>query len=385
MQKFKPSAAAIITYIALIVIGLGVRWYFSHFDKQYYSRDYGYSEEARRNPFLAAQLYLKANDVEFESRSNYKLFDDAELSNIGQFDSVLMHSSRVGMSSATRENMKSWVNKGGHLILLATEVYDYEFESSRDVFLDELGVRYYESDYIDGTDEERIADLTFNGYDQSTKVYFYTSNYIEDTSGTAAFIAGTEYADQLIQYDYGEGLITVIVDFGVWKNGRIDQHDHAMFLTQLIGTGSKAWLLYNRIQPTLLSMAVQNTPLIVISAVILLLVIFFSNLWRVGPKKRDESRVNREIMQHIEAAAQFNYRHDKGELLLKEMMQTIHQRLTQLSYGYSRLTPAKQLEKISHVTGMELNTLKPLLEEHNESHEQFIKKAKLVQQIRKHL
>ncbi|MCW8878684.1 MAG: DUF4350 domain-containing protein [Kangiellaceae bacterium] len=385
MQKFRPSVAAIITYITLIVIGLGVRWYFNNFDKQYYSKDYGYSEEARRNPFLAAQLYLKANDIEFEAHSNYKLFDDVNRSAIGQYDSIFIHSSRVGMSSTTRENMKNWARKGGHLVLLATEVYDYEFESSRDVFLDELGVRFYESDYVDASEEEKTAELTFNGYEQSSKVYFDTSAYIEDTSGDAAFIAGTEYADQLLQYDYGEGLITVVVDFDIWKNNRIDHHDHAMFLSQLIGRGTKAWLLYNRVQPTLFSMAVQNAPLIVISAVALLLVIFFSNLWRVGPKKADDLRVNREIMQHIEAAAQFNYRRDKGELLVNEMMQTIHHRFSQLNYGYSRLTPIKQLEKISHVTGIEINSLKPLLDEQNESHEQFINKAKLVQQIRKHL
>ncbi|MCW8999895.1 MAG: DUF4350 domain-containing protein, partial [Kangiellaceae bacterium] len=344
-----------------------------------------YSEEARRNPFLAAQLYLKANDIEFEAHSNYKLFDDVNRSAIGQYDSIFIHSSRVGMSSTTRENMKNWARKGGHLVLLATEVYDYEFESSRDVFLDELGVRFYESDYVDASEEEKTAELTFNGYEQSSKVYFDTSAYIEDTSGDAAFIAGTEYADQLLQYDYGEGLITVVVDFDIWKNNRIDHHDHAMFLSQLIGRGTKAWLLYNRVQPTLFSMAVQNAPLIVISAVALLLVIFFSNLWRVGPKKADDLRVNREIMQHIEAAAQFNYRRDKGELLVNEMMQTIHHRFSQLNYGYSRLTPIKQLEKISHVTGIEINSLKPLLDEQNESHEQFINKAKLVQQIRKHL
>jgi len=385
MKKIKISAATWAVSAIVFVIGLGATWFFSNFYKEPFTRYHGFSEEARRNPFLAAQRFLETQNVEFEKRENYKLFDES----IGKSDTIIINSSRVGMSAARLEKMKQWVKDGGSLVLLATEGFDYDFESSKDVFLDSLGLRYYKGDYdsysYSDDSSEDFVEFRFSESEDNTKVEFRNYGYIEDTSGDASFIAGNQYADQFIQYTLGEGLVSISTDFSIWNNYRIDDHDHAMFLRQIIGSSEKTWLLYNRIQPSLLSMAMSHAPMVVISVTIFLIVMFWSGLWRIGAKRADEEAINREIMQHLSASAEFSFRLDQGEKLIESLMESVHHRMAQLNHGYGRLTPPHKIEKIAIHTGIKKENLSVLLNNENESAEAFLEKVILIQQIRTHL
>ena len=387
MNKIKISSLTWVICGFVLLVGLGATWFFTYFDKEPFTRYHGYSEEARRNPFLAAQKFLAVQNVSFEKRENYQLFEQE----LGRYDTVIINSSRVGMSAATLEKMKQWVNDGGNLVLLATESFSYEFESSKDVFLDSLGLRYYDGDYNDyqynyeSEDNDQAIEFEFENAKANTRVHFNNSGYIEDTSGSASFIAGNQYSDQFIQYEYGEGLVSVATDFSIWNNRRIDKYDHAMFLRQLIGNSEKAWLLYNRIQPSVISMAMSHAPLVVISFVVFLCVMLWSGLWRVGAKRADDSAINREILQHLSAAAEFNYRLDQGAKLVESLMASIHHRMSQLSHGYSQQTPSNKLEKIAIHTGLPKTQLSLLLNYENETEEAFLEKVKLIQTIKANL
>jgi|GEM_PF-2781258 len=380
------KATWVIIISSLVFFGFFL-WFVKNFDKVPYERELGYSAEARRNQFLAAEQFLKRVNVALESRHDFALFDNAFDEKLGQYDTVLINGSRIGMSSARRDAMREWVNRGGHLVLLATEFYEYEFGASRDKYLDALGLRYYDTrdDYSDYSEEESLTSLNFDGYERETQVHFYPDGYIEDTSGEASFIGGPEYADQFIQYQQGEGLLTVLVDFTVFQNNRIDAHDHAMFLLQLIGNSPQVWLVYNRVQPSLWQLMVSQIPLVIISAASLLLLMMLGQLWRKGAAIKDSPPVQREIMQHIAAAGEFSFRADRGAHLLEEMMRSIHHRLNQLVHGFERLSEDKQLIKLAHITGLPQEQLQILWQTENENQETFITKVQLVQEIRKHL
>ena len=384
-RKFAIQVST-VTWIILgiaVLITLFSHWYFTNFDKIYYERDTGYSVEAKRNQFLAAQQFLQQFDINFEIRNDFGVFDEP----IGQFDTIFVNTSRVGMAAKRREAMTDWVKQGGHLVLLATEFYEYDFESSRDKFLDSLGLRFYstDDDYTSYDDNESMTSFDFEGYDKETKVLFYDRGYIEDTSGEASFVAGPDHADQFVQYRLEEGLVSVLIDFSIWGNYRIDSHDHAMFLTQLIGGSEKAWLVYNRNQPSLVSLMFQHMPLIFLACAVILLAIILGQLWRVGSPIADSAHSQREIMQHIAAAGEFAYRADKGQSLLDSLNEGIHSRMAQLVHGYSRLSPAKQIEKLSAVSGIEKDRLLILWREPIDSQDAFLTRVQLVQEIRKHL
>ena len=382
-NKFQISNVTWILIGSAVIFTLIFYWFVTTFTKVPYERELGYSSEARSNQFLAAEKFLNKLSVGLETRHDFSVFEEVP----GQYDTILINGSRIGMSSARREAMLDWVQQGGHLVLLATEFYEYDFNSSRDKFLDDRGVRYYstEDDYTDYSEEESTTSLNFEGFEKDTEVHFYANGYIEDTSGEASFISGPDHADQFIQYQMGEGLLTVIVDFSIWQNDRIDEHDHAMFLTQLIGNSAKAWLVYNRVQPSLYTLMIQHIPLVVVSFVFILLALLIGQLWRKGPARRDTPPVQREIMQHIAAAGEFAYRRDQGYDLSQQMHNSISHRMSQLVHGYMRLDGAKQLEKLATITGLPKNELQLLWHHDVENKETFLTKVQLVQEIRKHL
>lgn len=238
-MNFHISKSTWAVVITIILVGSGYIWFISNFNKVYYERNVGYSTEARKNQFLAAEMFLKKLNIDIESRHDFSIFD--EKAKFGKYDTAFINGSRIGMSQMRREKMHDWIKNGGHVVLLTTEFYDYDFNSSRDKFLDSLGLRYYDTsdDFTDYTEEESHTKLKFDDYSDETIIHFYDNGYIEDTSGNATFIGGTEHADQFIQYQIGDGLVSVLVDFSIFKNTRIDNHDHAIFLKQLIGQSEK--------------------------------------------------------------------------------------------------------------------------------------------------
>ena len=122
-----------------------------------------------------------------------------------------------------------------------------------------------------------------------------------------------------------------------------------------------------------------------ISSAVILLLVLGGQLWRKGPAKKDTPPIQREIMQHIAAAGEFSFRSDRGLRLLEDLMKSIHSRMSQLVFGYQRLTPQKQIIKLSHITGIDKNQLATLWQVDNETQDTFVQKVQLIQEIRKHL
>lgn len=381
MNRF--SRQFYIACIAAVLYFFCSLWFFQTYTKVYYERSLGQSYEASVNPFLAAELLLKEREFEFEKYDNYTLFDQKP----GDYDTVFIQSSRVGMTQSTTSKMRVWVEGGGHLVLLATEYYEYDREGSRDVFLDELGLRFYEDDeYYD--EDERLTNFKFDDYDEETHVDFgqwYSNGYLIDDNGEAVFIGGNEHSDSMIQYELGEGLITVLTDFDQWTNYRIAQHDHAMFLLQLTGNSDKVWFVYQKNMPGLMSIIIDNALELSLSISIILFLIMFGNIWRKGAIRSDELPIQREIMQHIRAAGEFNYRLDDGYTLYDEMMQDISRLMEKKVYGFAKLSDADKIKKIHQYTQIKIEALKKLFNQEIENHNDFVSKVDLFQKIRKQI
>ncbi|MET1256861.1 DUF4350 domain-containing protein [Aliikangiella maris] len=375
-----------VTWVILIfsiLIFLLASWFFNTFDRVAYQENIGASQEARQNPFLAAQLLLKQKRIEFETLQDFSFLSR----NPGQFDTLLISSSRVGLTEQSRDILMQWVQQGGHLILLATEYFEFEFESSRDKFLDSLGLRFYEMDFDHRvySDEHGVSRLVFQGYEEQTEIHFYANGYIEDISGNASFVGGTDFADQLVQYEIKSGMISVLTDFSVWENDRINKHDHAMFLLQLIGSSPKVWLVFNPIQPSLLVLAWQKASYIVISCAVLFIAFLLSNMWRQGKLNNDAEPSHREIMQHIRAAGEFSFRQDQGLQQIQVLRELIDKNMAQRVYGYFQLSLDKRLEKVAELTQIDKKKLQTLWEPAELNQDSFVELVKLIQEIRKHL
>ncbi len=386
--SFFVSRTTWVLVIAITLIGISMTLFFTYFDKVTTEKNIGLSKEAKKNQFFAAKKFLKEYDINFQLLTDFSIFEsiDSEATKLGEYDTVFIATSRVGMSEKLRNNMQSWINAGGHLVVVATEPFDLKLGESRDKFLDDLGFRYFlNQEYMDVSKEEELMHLTFENYEAETELHFDSSGYFEDNSGKARFIASNAHSNLLIQYDYGAGLVTVLADFSIWDNYYIAQHDHAIFMLQLIGVNKQAWLIYNRNQPSLLDLILNSMPMVVISTLVLLLILLGQKLWRKGRLKNDEQAWQREIMSHIYAAGEMSYSLDEGLILIEQQREIIIKRMAHLIHGYQRLTPEKQLLKLAQHSGIDKEKIKELWLPDNESQESFFRKIKLAQKIRKTL
>ncbi len=382
-NKISISPATWVIVIVSLIIGGYSYWFYTHFDKVIKEVDLGPTKEVKANPFFAAEKFLEKSNKVASSQRNFSVLD----SGIENQDTLIIESTRVGLSENKRNTVKDWLNNGGHIILLATEIYDDDLGTSRDLLLDELGVRLYENpEYSWSYDEdEQLTRVTFQGTDQVTAVNFRQNYYLQDSKGEATFIGGNDYSDSFAQYQVGEGMVTVVTDMSVWKNYSIDEHDHAMFLYQLVGGGRTVMFLYNTVQPSLWSTMKELIPKVIISFIVLIAGLLFSASWRKGAPRKDDERVQRELMQHIEAAGEFNYRNDAGLSLLNKLSEALEIRLRKSIHQYSTLSDAKKIEKLSHLVGIEKKKLELLWQPPEQTQEDFLERVVLIQNIKRQL
>jgi len=382
-NKFAISPATWIVIACAIAIGLYLYWFYTHFDKVIEEVDRGEISEVKANPFYAAEKFLEILGKNAKSQKNYSILDE----DLRPYDTLIIESTRVGLSAEKRQRIRDWISTGGHLIVLATEIYDDELGTSRDVFLDELGVRLYESYGYDWDVDidERLTKVTFSDTEDLTTIAFDYGYYLQDDSGDASFIGGNDYSDFFVQYDRDEGMITILTDMSIWKNYSIDDNDHAMFLYQLVGGAENVWFLYNTIQPSLLSVINDLIPMVVISFVVLMMIILFSVSWRKGMPRANDLRVQREIMQHIEAAGEFSYRNDYGKVLLNQLMNSLELKLKKSIHQYAIISDEEKLAKLARLSSNSKTELAILWQQDEQTQDSFVKKVLLIKELKKQL
>lgn len=123
-----------ILFTLLLVAALG--WLWTRIEWSEEEIDLGYSAEARRNDFLAAERFLVRHGIETEPVTGMALLDDLPPID----DAILMSAAREALSERRWEAMIAWVERGGMLMVIAHSPFDHERGASRDPLLDGLGI-----------------------------------------------------------------------------------------------------------------------------------------------------------------------------------------------------------------------------------------------------
>lgn len=124
---------------------------------EYYEEetDTGWQKEARRNHFLAAELYGKKIDIAARSYDSYLDLDSLE-----DFETVFIAESGQVLSEKRLMTLLEWVHKGGHLIVAAQQPSDWNNDRILEYF-DLTATR---------TDFESIDNIFDIAQDESTPV-----------------------------------------------------------------------------------------------------------------------------------------------------------------------------------------------------------------------
>ncbi|MCP4037485.1 MAG: DUF4350 domain-containing protein, partial [bacterium] len=321
--------------------------------------DLGYSAEARRNPLLAAELYLKADGIEAESVTGLDILDDLPPPG----DVLIMTASRRALSEARAGALETWVWEGGHLVVVAEGLYDMEADHNPDDLMGRFGLYLRDCDEAADLDEnplggvfdpdesEEQGDDSIQGdsddadrdeqegadEDPSTVEIGELIRqslsaelpvcWDEDVDKSQVSIDGAPEAEIEMDscqgiYAYGEeipededalvpqiaggpdglGSFTAAGSLSILNNDRIHCADHAYLLGGLARRGGKTWLLADPDIPALTTLIWSAAPLLCTSFAIWLLVWAASRSLAVGLHARDGEPPRRELLEHLEAS-----------------------------------------------------------------------------------
>jgi len=424
----------------ILCLGLLGSWLLTFANKTFYEKDIGASYEARKNPFLAAQYFLQKNNTEASFDQSFSRLDKP----LDPNSSIIISNSRKPLSKARIENLKYFVQQGGHLILKATEFYDDERRTSDAPILQSLGVRLYpfqgwisqhkddepnEHSTHDGTDnnDNDYNDTDFNDTDSNndkpndSEVSYYETSYdnttylnidpdqpateivfnhastLMDTSGNAVWIAGSDNATHLLRYAMGDGFITVLSDMSIWQNNRIDQVDHALFLHQLTQSSPSVIIIYNPQFDSLLSLLWQHGYYVVIALGVLMLMLIWHFQVKTGPVFAQFSNQNRQLLQHIRAAAEFKWQQygkqygqqtgqqKNGQQLLNNTRHTVLKAIQRKHRGFSNYSEEKQLSLLQQHSALDRQQLQLALLTEPKDQKQFTQCIRSLQLLRQKL
>ncbi len=392
--------------LSLVFIGLGLWWGHNYLNWVVESNDLGYTREARQNPFLAAELYLINSGIHAESIRGLNRMEKLPSSR----DSLVVTSWRLSMGKKKIKELKDWVINGGTLITTAQAVFDYEAYTSSDILLNELGVEKYAID-SDELNEESRSDLntTDNKETREKENRFLTPVYmsdqanpvminvldaysLSDNSGKASASAANDYGTSLLQYDLGQGIITILTDISFLNNQYIDQYDHAYFLWHLTHESDKVWLIYGGSSESLLAILWRYADYLIISLTVLLFIWIWRKAVRFGPIQYSQSVSRRQLIEHIMASMHFLWRSNKINIILNNLYDDIIRKMQLRHRNYRSLRQEDQLELLHQITNLPHNELSNFMSEilltfpnsrHVHAEARFLEKIQQIQAIRR--
>jgi len=143
-----PIIAAVLS---VALIGMLVAWFLTSFERVPFDVDSGYSGEAARNPLYAAELFLGRCEV--EARSLRSLHEADELPPAD--GALIIPFSRLTLGPTRSTELLAWVERGGHLVISASDSLLRAESAMSDPLLEALGIEAWRSP-SDGEDSTAV-------------------------------------------------------------------------------------------------------------------------------------------------------------------------------------------------------------------------------------
>jgi len=321
------------------------------------------SPEVQLNPYLAAEHFLKKQDIAFRAIRHF----DGALRLPANGQTLFFLASRGEMTQKQSEELLEWTSFGGHLVLVAERKWDEEKGTSGDLLLDNLGIRQYLAKDLPA--EEPAAEKKRERYSSLTKLYleneqspayigFNTGYHLYDSEDRAhAFGSSANDMVHILQLQHGDGLITVITDPWIWYNNKIGEYDNAWLLWYLSQEDSEVTFLHEIKAQTggLFDALGKHFPEVLCALLLLIMLVLWHKGQRQGALLPAASRARRQLEEHLSASADFMLRHLGRAHLIEKLQQDIEQRGKERQLGFSALEASARLKVLAQISRQNLN------------------------------
>ncbi|WDH34126.1 DUF4350 domain-containing protein [Pseudomonas chlororaphis] len=345
----------LLPLLALLVAGLlgGLLLYLYLNARPYQETiDHGPSPQARANPYLAAEMFLRQRGLQVQHANGLEVLPTLK----PQQNSLLLLGERSNMTPQQVEQLLDWARAGGRLLFVAEALWNKEAGRSGDLLLDRLHLRQFLSKDLKapppGAGKEpypKLTKLYLEDQDAPAYIGFDTDFHLEDPDNLAQSWANSARATHMMQLSYGQGSVTVLTDAEIWKTPLIAKYDNAWLLWYL-SADSDVTLLFDTDHDSLWSLLLKYFP----QALVALAALLGLWLWHVGvrhgPMQAPMPRARRQLREHLQASAHFLLRHTGQQGLLHSLQQDILRRAQHRHPGFERLTAAEQGQVLARLT-----------------------------------
>ncbi|HSX50873.1 MAG TPA: DUF4350 domain-containing protein [Cellvibrio sp.] len=170
-----------------------------------------------------------------------------------------------------------------------------------------------------------------------------------------------EEQKHLIYFDVGAGSVTITSDNYIWSNQRIDCHDHAYGLWQLVNANGRVWFLINQDAPSLAAILWRNASYGVIAGISALVLWLWASSLRFGPLLAVEQSGRRSLGEHIYASAMLLWRKQQHPQLLNVLREEIIERLHTQYPNVDQAASGQHIELLHQLTGISAADIKQAL------------------------
>ena len=410
------TKSIIVTLFAVITIA-SIAWLFYNSIEFYEeTEESSWSIEAIRNPYLAAEKFLNASGVEVLKADSL-----VKLATLNDVSTLLITEASQISQPRQLDSVLTWLEKGGSLIVTANT-----FSTEDDLLLREFGVDVVFPKLENNEKEEDIPSLseTLREYNEKidqgmtpeeiarsdvgeislTEIDFGEAGKLEihfnpNRVLSHAFIEGTDdnpprqpfswsssdYGVHMIQFDVGDGLLTIVSDPTIWQSGNIDAYDHAFLLWVLSSHRGDFALLRSIRRDTLWALAYRNAyELLTALSVLIIFSIWYAGQ-RFGRIIPLEDMSNRALSQHFAATAGYLWHRKAINALLKPMRQEIFRRAHLVIPAFASANSDTRLNLIADYCRLDQQTVKMIFETNKLNESAFVSSVKLLKQIEQSL
>lgn len=385
---------SLIIGAGLICLALLVSWWLRNFELVEEDYRTGISLEARRNPFLAAEFFLREMGTDVESVNGRSRLQELP----PPTDILLVNEFDGNLSPERHEKLLDWIDAGGHIIITANKLWDEERESSGNRLLDEFGIYLMlaEDNEKDGLIDNTniVVTVDFDGGD-SAKVAYNKNYYLEDSMELATASVYSEIGAHLIQIQHGNGLITVMSDNNFLKNPKalsfaglnfennsIGENDHAYFLWLLLGNSSKVWLIYNIESPSISILLWQNAPEACIAFLVLIMFCLWSTRNRFGPPLPAIDLPRRNLLEHILMSANFEWHQDRSHSRVQHNRELVQHEISSKHPNIGLLEATEKCQGLANISGISPEKIHFALYTDWKGEREFIQLSNLLRTLR---
>ncbi|MCZ6889570.1 MAG: DUF4350 domain-containing protein [Gammaproteobacteria bacterium] len=357
-----------------------------------------YSDEARRNPYLAAAKFAERLGVTVHRVDGLKLLDELPSND----DVILFASSRRALSERRLDSLMDWVAEGGNLILLATGFWDDELGAVADPVLGRIGIAMHPvSDEAEAAEDRLQVELTeiaieaidhdvlcgpaqslvamnFEDNDDGQLIAALTSDrYLKYQGDASVGWAANGSGYQLVQVSVGDGWVTALTSLRLWRNRIIRCNDHAHILRLLVGEGRSMWWLFNTEMPPLWELVWENHRTMVMALGLMLVLWVWHQTFRAAPATALEKTQRRAVLEHVTGVARFLWQQRRGDALLAALRQEV-------IAGRRGAALKRWVDEVARLSEYDAETIMAALQEPvGTDSDRFVRAVRILQGLRK--